>query len=67
LVTDLTDSWTGTTPIRETFQRFGSWHPGACLFVFCDGSVRPVSNSVDDTTLGRLAERADGQPVTGSY
>jgi prepilin-type N-terminal cleavage/methylation domain-containing protein len=67
LVTDLTDSWTGSTPVRETFQRFGSWHPGACLFVFCDGSVRPVSNSVDDTTLGRLAERADGQPITGSY
>jgi prepilin-type N-terminal cleavage/methylation domain-containing protein len=67
LVTDLSDSWTGATPIRETFQRFGSWHTGVCLFVFCDGSVHPVSNSVDDVTLGRLAERADGQPITGNY
>src|SRR5439155_18208697 len=67
LVTDLNDSWIGSTPIRETFQRFGSWHPGVCQFVFCDGSVRAVSNNVDDTTLGRLAERADGLPITGSY
>ena len=66
-VTDLTDSWIGTTPVRETFQRFGSFHPGVCLFVFCDGSVKSVNTSVDDTTLGRLAERADGLPITGDY
>jgi prepilin-type processing-associated H-X9-DG protein len=67
LVTDLTDSWVGSTPIRETFQRFGSWHPGVCQFVFCDGSVKAVKNSVDDTTLGRLAERSDGQVIGGDY
>jgi prepilin-type N-terminal cleavage/methylation domain-containing protein/prepilin-type processing-associated H-X9-DG protein len=67
LVTDTRDSWTGTTPIRETFQRFGSWHPGVCQFVFCDGSVRAVKNTVDNTTLGRLAERADGQVIDGNY
>lgn len=67
LVTDLDDSWVGQTPIRETFQRFGSWHPGVCLFVFCDGSVRAVTNSVDDVTLGRLAERGDGLPVPENY
>jgi prepilin-type N-terminal cleavage/methylation domain-containing protein/prepilin-type processing-associated H-X9-DG protein len=67
LVTDLNDMWVGQSPIRETFQRFGSWHTGVCQFVFCDGSVRTVSNSVTDLTLGRLAERADGQPITGEY
>jgi prepilin-type N-terminal cleavage/methylation domain-containing protein/prepilin-type processing-associated H-X9-DG protein len=66
LVTDIKDEWTGTSPVRETFQRFGSWHPGVCMFVFCDGSVRPIKNSVDNVTLGRLAERADGQ-VVGDY
>jgi prepilin-type N-terminal cleavage/methylation domain-containing protein/prepilin-type processing-associated H-X9-DG protein len=67
LVTDLKDAWIGTTPIRETFQRFGSWHSGVCQFVFCDGSVRTVNTSVTDATLGRLAERADGLPITGDY
>src|SRR5947209_6568542 len=63
LVTDINDSWANATPIRETFQRFGGWHPGACQFVFCDGSVRGVSDGVDDATLGRLAERSDGLPI----
>src|SRR5262249_47356981 len=39
LVSDIT--FTGIT----NDQRFGSWHPGFCQFVFCDGSVRPISNS----------------------
>jgi prepilin-type N-terminal cleavage/methylation domain-containing protein/prepilin-type processing-associated H-X9-DG protein len=67
LVTDPNDSWASQTPIRETFQRFGSSHPGVCQFVFCDGSVRTVSNNVNDTTLSRLAERSDGQVLTGNY
>jgi prepilin-type N-terminal cleavage/methylation domain-containing protein/prepilin-type processing-associated H-X9-DG protein len=68
LVTDLTENAAAATGTAQApFQRFGSWHPGGCQFVFCDGSVRAVSNSVDNTTLGRLAERADGQPVTGNY
>jgi prepilin-type N-terminal cleavage/methylation domain-containing protein/prepilin-type processing-associated H-X9-DG protein len=66
-VTNLKDDWTGTSPVRETFQRFGSWHPGVCQFVFCDGSVKAVKNTVDNVTLGRLAERADGQVVSGDY
>ena len=65
-VTDLKDEWIGSSPVRETYQRFGSWHPGVCQFVFCDGSVKAVKNAVDNVTLGRLAERADGQ-VVGDY
>ena len=67
LVTDLADDWMLQSPIRETFQRFGSWHSGVCLFVFGDGSVRSIKNTVDDVTLGRLAERADGLAITGDY
>ncbi len=45
-------------------RKFGSWHPGVCGFAFVDGSVRHVRNSIDATTLERLAQRADGLPVT---
>src|SRR5262249_1315330 len=37
--------------------------PGVVHFLFGDGSVRPVSVGVDGVTLGRLAQRNDGQPV----
>ncbi len=46
---------------------FGGPHPGVCQFVFCDGSVKGVSMSVDLYTLSYLAARADGVPITGSY
>jgi prepilin-type N-terminal cleavage/methylation domain-containing protein/prepilin-type processing-associated H-X9-DG protein len=67
LVTDPLDSWSSQTPIREAFQRFGSAHPGVCQFVFCDGSVKAVSNRVDDVTLSRLAQRSDGQVIAGNF
>ena len=66
-VTDLNDSWATATPIRETFQRFGSWHPGVCNFAFCDGSVRAVQMKIDDVTLGRLAERSDGLSIDKEF
>lgn len=43
--------------------RFGSSHPGGCQFVFCDGSVRLVSFSVDQEVHRRLGNRHDGLPV----
>ena len=46
-------------------RRFGSWHPGVCQFVLCDGSVRGVSNNIDILTLTWLTIRNDGR-VTGS-
>ena len=42
---------------------FGSYHPGVCNFVFCDGSVRPISNTVSVDILGRMASRNDGQVI----
>lgn len=42
---------------------FGSWHAGICNFVFGDGSTRSIRNSMDTTTLGRIANRNDGQTV----
>ncbi len=43
---------------------FGSYHPGICQFVLCDGAVRNVSVTVDNEVLARLASRMDGQVVS---
>jgi hypothetical protein len=45
--------------------RFGSYHPGICQFVFCDGSVHALPLSIDPRVLGLLACRDDGQPIPG--
>jgi prepilin-type N-terminal cleavage/methylation domain-containing protein len=44
-------------------RQFGSYHPGICQFVMCDGSVRGVPISVSELVLSRLSNRHDGQPV----
>lgn len=43
--------------------KFGSRHPGLCQFVYCDGSVRAVFNSINPVVLGFLAQRNDGQTI----
>jgi Protein of unknown function (DUF1559) len=45
-------------------RKFGSWHSGVCGFVFCDSSVRFVRNSMDGTTLERLALFSDGEVIS---
>jgi prepilin-type N-terminal cleavage/methylation domain-containing protein/prepilin-type processing-associated H-X9-DG protein len=52
--TDLTGPW---------HCKFGSWHPGICQFLFADGHVVPVKNSVDMDTLQKLACRNDGNVI----
>ena len=44
-------------------QAFGSNHPGGAQFVFGDGSVHFVGDSIDGAVLERLAARNDGQPL----
>jgi prepilin-type N-terminal cleavage/methylation domain-containing protein len=54
-------------PLASTLQEmqflFGSYHPGVSQFAFGDGSVRPLSVRVNGTTLGLLANAADGQVI----
>ena len=45
---------------------FGGPHSGTCMFVFCDGSVRAIKNTIDLETLSRLAVRNDGLPINGN-
>jgi hypothetical protein len=45
--------------------KFGSDHAGICQFVFSDGHVANVGNSVDINVLNRLAVRDDGQAIDG--
>lgn len=44
-------------------SQFGSYHPGLCQFVMCDGSVRALQSSTHRRILQRLANRMDGNPT----
>jgi prepilin-type N-terminal cleavage/methylation domain-containing protein len=60
-----TDYTPSTGVIDGIFARkFGSYHTGICQFVFCDGSVRAIRNSIDTANLRRLAVRNDGEIIT---
>jgi prepilin-type N-terminal cleavage/methylation domain-containing protein/prepilin-type processing-associated H-X9-DG protein len=41
----------------DLYLNFGSAHPGLMHFAFCDGSVRPVSYSIDIATYSALGSR----------
>jgi prepilin-type N-terminal cleavage/methylation domain-containing protein len=50
----------------STRRKFGSHHTGVVNFVFGDGSVKPISVSVSETTLLRLAHISAGT-IPGDY
>ncbi|MEM1060705.1 MAG: DUF1559 domain-containing protein [Planctomycetota bacterium] len=45
---------------------FGSEHPGGANFLFADGGVRPLSETIDGDVYRRLARRDDGE-VPGEF
>lgn len=48
----------------DTYRNnFGSSHLGVCNFVLGDGSTRSISIQITTDILGRLTNRADGQPI----
>ncbi len=63
--------WTIETPLQdadevdlELSRRFGSAHSLGAHMVMGDGSVRPVSYSIDATLHRYLGNRSDGEAVT---
>ena len=47
-------------------ERFWSWHPGGAHFLFADGHVQMLSDSIDYATYTRLSTRA-GNDLPGAY
>jgi hypothetical protein len=45
---------------RSAADLFGSWHPGVCLFLMGDISVRAMHNAADPRVLQAMAGRHDG-------
>ena len=61
----------GRTPLQDRpaygdTMRFGSAHPGGCMFVLCDGSVRMIAYTVDGVTFGNLCNRKDHAAIDAS-
>jgi prepilin-type processing-associated H-X9-DG protein len=48
----------------NTSMGFKSAHPGGAQFVFGDGSVRMLSETINYTTYQALGDRRDGRPVS---
>ena len=46
---------------------FGSYHPGVANFLFGDGSVRPLSEMIEQSLYEQLGHREDGKLPTQPY
>jgi prepilin-type N-terminal cleavage/methylation domain-containing protein len=58
-------AWQDWPPMQDTpgfnsFERFGSAHPGSWHMLFCDGSVQSMPYDIDVLTHMRQANRFDG-------
>jgi prepilin-type N-terminal cleavage/methylation domain-containing protein/prepilin-type processing-associated H-X9-DG protein len=46
---------------------FGSWHAGGANFVFCDGSVHFLPNSINYAVLVALSTPFGGEPIASNW
>lgn len=56
-----------TSPWDTTAQSFSSWHRGGCHFVFADGSVHFLDETISPTVLTALTTRAGAEIVGDSF
>jgi prepilin-type N-terminal cleavage/methylation domain-containing protein len=55
-----------TTALAVGYRHFGSAHPDAALFTFCDGAVRGIRYSIAPNVFRRACDRKDGETFTQS-
>ena len=60
------DAAKGAPPKPDPVGGFSSYHPGGANFLFGDGSVRFLKQTINTTTYRHLANRADGEMISGS-
>lgn len=53
----------GIWPVDQT-GGFASFHGPSCNFLFCDGSVRLMQQSINTQVYRLLGNRADGEPIS---
>jgi prepilin-type processing-associated H-X9-DG protein len=53
----------GSWPV-DSSGGFSSSHPISSNFLFCDGSVRPLKNTIDERVYRLLGNRHDGEPIS---
>jgi prepilin-type N-terminal cleavage/methylation domain-containing protein/prepilin-type processing-associated H-X9-DG protein len=59
------EPWVDTPNYKKSgADDYWSLHPGGCNFLFCDGSVRFVKETVNPTVFSYLATRAGGEVVS---
>jgi prepilin-type N-terminal cleavage/methylation domain-containing protein/prepilin-type processing-associated H-X9-DG protein len=63
----ITPTSTGTAAMLQYAWQFGSRHTGGANFVFCDGSVKFIRNSVDYVSVLQVIATPEGGEVAGNY
>jgi prepilin-type processing-associated H-X9-DG protein len=59
------ETWIDTPNYKKSgVDDFWSLHPGGCNFLFCDGSVRFLKETINPQVFSNLATRAGGEVVS---
>jgi prepilin-type processing-associated H-X9-DG protein len=64
--TDIPPAPDYSAPSGDGERRFGSSHTGVFNAVFADGSVRPISYSIQLSVFTSLGHKADGKTVNSN-